>query len=112
MGIKEWWYKITHQGEPTDANEAFRITKFGQKVTNDTLFRHALANISSLMSAKMQNKSYSLVYDLDKDFPTISEELVNYFKERGFIAFLLDETVLPGFIGTCLFIGWKQEAGE
>lgn len=112
MGIKEWWHEMTHQGEPKTANEAFRITKFGQKVTDDMLFETALGDIHSLMSSKMLNKSYSLVYDLDEDFPSVSEGLVAYFNERQYKAFVLDSKLLPGFIGACLFISWKQETGK
>ena len=112
MGIKEWWHELAHKNEPKSAGEAFRITKFGQKVTDEALFKAALADINSLMSAKMQNKSFSLVYDLDEDFPAVSEGLATYFKDRGYTAFILDKMLHPGFIGVCLFISWKQEAGK
>lgn len=112
MGIKEWWHEITHENEPKTANDAFRITKFGKKVTDETLFKVVLDDIHNLMHSKMQNRSYSLVYDLDEDFPTVGEGLVTYFKERHYNAIILNADLLPGFIGACLFISWKQETGK
>lgn len=112
MGIKEWWHEITHENEPKTANDAFRITKFGKKVTDETMFRTILADINRLIANKMENKAYSLVYDLDEDFPAVSEKLLTYFTERQYTTFILDSTLHPGFVGECLFISWKQETGK
>lgn len=112
MGIRKWWHDLNHGNEPRTVNDAFRITKFGCVVSDEKLFKIALADILSLLSIKMQSKAYSLVYDLDEDFPDIGISLATYFRDRGFNVLIIDKNIYPSIVGACLFVSWKQEVGK
>lgn len=109
MGIRKFVHDLIHANEPKNVNEAFRITKFGQVISDETIFKRVLADIYSLMDSKMRSRSYSLVYDLDDNFPDIADKLYLHFENRGFNVVILNNDNVPGINGSCLFISWKQE---
>lgn len=107
MSIKDTIKEFTAKKEFT-AVRAYSLTKYGELMDEEQIFNKYIKNISEMIESKALKGFFSLVIDLDPGFPTISENLVSCFSEKGYICFILDKNIDERIKNPQLFVSWDR----
>lgn len=112
--MKEWLKEIRDEWfpkpKPLSALDAYTITKYGLKLDETTLHTKCIQEITSLMQAKSQRNSYSLVFDLDENLPELGKYLEKYYTDLGFNCFILDSKIDERIECPQLYLSWRKKA--
>lgn len=90
------------------ASEAYTLSKYNQKLTEEEIFRRAIDNINSNISIKSQNGGSSIIYEFDYTFKDMQENLVKYFTDLGYNVLILDNKISEFIKTPKMAIFWEK----
>lgn len=90
-----------------NANSAYSISKYGNLISDEELYKEALKNIHSMIKFKAETGDMSLILELvnnNHNYITNKDKIIEYFSQLNFFVKEVDI-----YDNQYLFISWKQE---
>ena len=92
------------------AEEAHLKTETGIQVIRDRLVSEKVESLSLRIKVEAADGNYVLVDRIGSGYDDILDDVINYFKEGGYIVKILDRNIIPEFDKlSYLMITWKNE---
>ena len=92
------------------AEEAHLKTETGIQVIRDRLVSEKVESLSLRIKVEAADGNYVLVDRIGAGYDDILDDVIDYFKEGGYIVKILDRNIIPEFDKlSYLMITWKNE---
>lgn len=91
-----------------DAEGAYTLSKYGQRLTEDEVYHRSINDIGNLITIKSQNGGSSILYEFDYTFASMKSNLTQYFTELGYLVIVIDESISKDIKTPKLFISWEK----
>ena len=92
------------------AEEAHLKTETGIQVIRDRLVSEKVESLSLRIKVEAADGNYVLVDRIGSGYDDILDDVIDYFKEGGYIVKILDRNIIPEFDKlSYLMITWKNE---
>ena len=92
------------------AEEAHLKTETGIQVIRDRLVSEKVESLSLRIKVEAADGNYVLVDRIGSGYDDILDDVIDYFKEGGYIVKILDRNIIPEFDRlSYLMITWKNE---
>ena len=92
------------------AEEAHLKTETGIQVIRDRLVSEKVESLSLRIKVEAADGNYVLVDRIGTGYDDILDDVIDYFKEGGYIVKILDRNIIPEFDKlSYLMITWKNE---
>ena len=99
---------ITPKKKIIDAEGAYTLSKYGQKLTEEEVYQRSIDDIGNLIVLKSQNGETSVLYEFDNTFVGMEENISKYFNDLGFLVITLDGEMCKGIKSPKLLISWER----
>jgi hypothetical protein len=92
------------------AEEAHLKTETGIQVIRDRLVSEKVESLSLRIKVEAADGNYVLVDRIGSGYDDILDDVIDYFREGGYIVKILDRNIIPEFDKlSYLMITWKNE---
>ena len=90
-----------------DAKAIYSIAKYGEVLTEEGIKARLIKIITNAVQSRISSSIFSTVVDLDTDNPKLLDYVKTYIVSRGFICYIIDNSIIKEIDSPKLYIGWK-----